>query len=300
MCYLIFFCVLDLFLFLQKFSDMILIADCGSTKAEWVLLDGEKIARRLTTDGFNPNFCDMDLISSVTLYNVCQNIDVKSITNVYFYGTGCGNSSNVERMKEVLSGIFVFSEIEVFSDILGSCHSLFGNGQGIAGILGTGSNACLYNGRDIEKNAVSLGYLLGDEGSGCHIGKKIVRDYFYGIMPDDLRKNFVLEYNIDRNTLIDNVYKHSQPSKYLASFSKFAHKNVENQYIVDLVSGCFDEFINCFIIPLTENGKYHDVGFIGSVAFYFQDILRERLSQHGLRCGKIVKNPMDGLVRFYS
>lgn len=299
MCHLFFFCILDLFLFLQKISDMILIADCGSTKAEWVLLDGEKVARRLTADGFNPNFCDMDLISSVTLCNICQNIDIKSISNIYFYGTGCGSSSNVEKMKEVFSGIFTYSEIEVFSDVLGSCHSLFGNEPGVACILGTGSNACLYNGKGIEKNAVSLGYLLGDEGSGCHIGKKIVHDYFYGIMPEDLRRNFDFEYEIDRNTLIGKVYKNPQPSKFLASFSKFANKNIDNQYVVDLVSGCFDEFIKYFIIPLTENGKFHDVGFIGSVAFYFQDILRERLLRQGLRCCKIVKNPMDGLIGFY-
>mgnify|MGYP003293333216 FL=1 len=279
---------------------MILIADCGSTKADWVLLDGEKVARQFTADGFNPNFCDMDFISSMTLNDICQNIDIECIEKLFFYGTGCGNPSNVEKMKKVLSGIFKCSEIEVFSDILGSCHSLFGHEPGIACILGTGSNACLYNGRDIEKNAVSLGYLLGDEGSGCHIGKKIVHDYFYGIMPEDLRRNFDSDYEIDRNTLIAKVYKNPQPSKYLASFSKFANMHIDNQYIVNLVSDCFDEFVKYFIIPLTKNGECNDVGFIGSVAFYFQDILRERLAQHGLSCGEIVKNPMDGLVRFYS
>lgn len=288
---------LTFFLFLQKFLSMITIVDCGATKSEWVFIDGEKIVERYVTDGFNPNFCSLDLLSSITLENISNNIDIKDITNVYYYGSGCGNFINIVKIKNLLSGIFNESKVEVFSDVLAACHALFGNDHGIACILGTGSNACLYDGEKVIKNATSLGYILGDEGSGCHIGKNIVHDYFYGIMPADLSEKFNEKYQLTRDSLIETVYKSSQPSRYLAAFTKFASENIEYQYIIDIVTKCFDDFTQFYILPFNVSEK---AGFVGSTAFYFQEILRNCLLKNGIVLGEIIQSPMDGLIKFYS
>lgn len=280
---------------------MILIVDCGSTKADWALLDGGKIVKRFTTDGFNPNFCDLDIISRMTLDNIGQIVDIKQVTNVYYYGTGCGNEANVMKIKNVFSDVFKGAEIKVYSDILGSCHALFGKKSGVACILGTGSNACFYDGEKITRNAVSLGYVLGDEGSGCHIGRKIIRDYFYGIMPMELREKFDNEFHLDRDTLIQKVYKEPYPSKYLATFSKFAYQHIENQYVVGVVESCFDDFVKYYIKPLLDEDNIQaDVSFVGSVAFYFQETLKKCLEKQGIKCVEILRSPMDGLISYHQ
>lgn len=279
---------------------MILIVDCGSTKAEWVVLENKNVVEKYITNGFNPNFCNLNILSSVTLDFIGKNAEYKSITKIYFYCSGCGNEDNVAKVKIILKDIFVKAEVEVYPDVLASCHALFGNENGIACILGTGSNACLYDGKNIVKNAVSLGYVLGDEGSGCHIGKQIVHDYFYYTMPNDLRQKFSDEFKLTRDALIESVYKSPQPSRFLASFTKFAAGNIGNQYIVDLVSKSFNEFIDYCICPLTKEDNGETVGFVGSVAYYFKDVLKQCLENHHFNVGKIIKSPMDGLIRFYS
>ncbi|MCQ2306491.1 MAG: hypothetical protein MJ000_02865 [Bacteroidales bacterium] len=276
---------------------MISIVDCGSTKAEWVFLEGDKIVERYVTNGFNPNFCDINLLSSIALEIISQNVNNKDAVKIFFYGSGCGSTDNVAKVKVILKEIFYNADVEVYSDILASCHALLGSESGIASILGTGSNACFYDGEKIAENATSLGFILGDEGSGCHIGKKIAHDYFYGTMPDELRQKFEAEYRLTRNTLIEKVYKSPQPSRFLASFAKFAGENTANQYIIDVVSSCFNDFIKYCINPL---GKCENIGFVGSVAYHFQDILKKCLENQNLNVKKIVKSPTDGLVDYYA
>jgi len=135
--------------------------------------------------------------------------------------------------------VFKINDIEVFPDTLGACHALFGNNPGIACILGTGSNACVYDGEKITETVASLGFMIGDEGSGCHIGKRIVHDYFLGLMPEDLRKKFDEKYHLDRETFLKRVYQGEQPSRFLADFTKFAAENIENEYIKIVVGDCF-------------------------------------------------------------
>lgn len=279
---------------------MILIVDCGSTKAEWVVLENKNVVEMCVTNGFNPNFNELNLLTGIIHDCFNKVIECKSVASVFYYGSGCGNDVNVAKVKSVFEEFFTDANVEVCSDVMASCHALFGNGNGIACILGTGSNACLYNGKNIVKNAVSLGYVLGDEGSGCHIGKQIVHDYFYYTMPNDLRQKFSDEFKLTRDALIENVYKSPQPSRFLASFAKFASENIGNQYIADLVSRCFNEFIDYYICPLTKEYHGETVGFVGSVAFYFQDLLKQCLENKGFNVGKIIKSPMEGLIRFYS
>ena len=309
---------------MQKNTSMILICDCGSTKAEWVLLDGADVAKRFVTDGFNPNISNNDTMNGIVKQSLTNVVDYHDVSDVYFYGSGCGSAANQVKVKLIFSKFYPLSKAEVYPDTLGACHALFGDKPGIACILGTGSNACVYDGENITQSIVSLGYIIGDEGSGCHIGKRIVHDYFLGIMPEDLREKFDEKYHLDKDAFLKKVYKGDQPSRYLAKFAKFAGKNIENQYVVKAVSDCFEQFIqSSFRLKRNEmewNGEIlqqrkltgnedfsttlrfarNDVGFVGSVAYYFRDILMNCLGKHNIKCQKILKNPMDGLIEYYE
>ncbi len=278
---------------------MKLIVDCGSTKADWVIVDGVNILKRFKTDGFNPNYTDKDTIRKIVLNESSYKEYAETITEIYFYGSGCGNIDNCIKIKEILDSIFFNSKIEVTHDMMAACRSLFGKNKGIACILGTGSNSCNYDGEIITEQAVSLGYILGDEGSGSYIGKRLLRDYSYKIMPEDLCLKFENEYDVRLETVIRNTYHSTQVSKYFASYAKFAYDNIDNKYIYDLCSRCFDEFIDISVARYENVGK-REIGFVGSIAFYFQDIIKERLERRGLKSGEIVKEPIDGLVEFHS
>ena len=288
-----FFCM-----FANKKTTMKLIIDCGSTKADWVILNGNNIVSSFNTEGFNPNYTDKNAISSIVLNNISYQDYIQYITDVYFYGTGCGNHENCTIIKDIFQSIFVNAKIYVTHDMMAACHALLGNKEGVACILGTGSNSCHYDGKEIISKAVSLGYIVGDEGSGNHIGKQLLRDYFYKKMPSELSDKFEKEHDADISSVIDNLYHKTQASKYLASFSKFAYENKENEYIKSICSRCFDEFIECFILRYGMS-KDTKIGFVGSIAYYFQDLLSERLENHGLGIGNIIKNPIEGLIEYH-
>ena len=221
---------------------MILICDCGSTKAEWVVLNGKNVVKRFITNGFNPNFTENETIKNI-IVEAKDIIDNQEVNKIVFYGTGCGSESNQNKVAMIFAMIFKINDIEVYPDSLGACHALFGKNAGVACILGTGSNACVYDGEKITESIASLGFMIGDEGSGCHIGKRIVHDYFLGIMPEDIRNKFDEKYHLDREMFLKRVYQGEQPSRFLAEFAKFAAENIENQYVKDVVVECFDEFI---------------------------------------------------------
>ena len=297
--------------FCKKNTIMILICDCGSTKAEWVVLDGENVAKRFITNGFNPNFTDNEVIRDI-IVEAKNIIDNQEVSRVFFYGSGCGSEANQNKVAMIFAMVFKINAIEVYPDTLGACHALFGNNPGVACILGTGSNACFYDGEKITESVASLGFMLGDEGSGCHIGKRIVHDYFYKIMPEELRAKFDEKYHLNHETLLKNVYQGEAPSRYLAEFARFAAENIENQYIKKAVGDCFEEFLLSFRpdFPNPSNVKAEKgfldklemtmVGFVGSIAFAFQNILLQVLENHNIKCSKILKNPMDGLIEYYK
>ncbi len=298
---------------------MTLICDCGSTKAEWVVLNDGNVVKRFITNGFNPNFTDGETIKSI-ISEAKDVVDNEEVSRVFFYGSGCGSEANKIKVSMLFAMVFKINDIEVFPDTLGACHALFGNNPGIACILGTGSNACVYDGEKITETVASLGFMIGDEGSGCHIGKRIVHDYFLGLMPEDLRKKFDEKYHLDRETFLKRVYQGEQPSRFLAEFTKFAAENVDNQYIKIIVGDCFEQFLNSSFRPTVGSGEISDkqnscsfdgsttpigsarnyVGFVGSIAFIFQDILLQHLANHNIKCSKILKNPMDGLIEYYK
>ena len=280
---------------------MTLICDCGSTKAEWALLDGENVAKRFVTTGFNPNFTDGETIKNI-VGEAKDTVGNQAISKIRFYGSGCGTEANQNKVAMILAMVFKINDIEAYPDTLGACHALFGNKPGVACILGTGSNACVYDGTKITESVASLGFMIGDEGSGCHIGKRIVHDYFLGLMPDDLRAKFDEKYHLDREAFLKRVYQGEQPSRYLAEFTKFAAENIENQYVIRVVGECFYQFVIGYLkeVPRAYGARNDNVAFVGSIAFVFKDILLQVLANHHINCTKILKNPMDGLIEFYK
>ena len=279
---------------------MRLIIDAGSTKMEWILLDGDVVKQRFQTEGFNPNYAERQCLESMVSFveTQCLASQKTEIQYIHYYGTGCGNEQNCQAIKEVFQHHFPDAEIHVTHDLMAVCHALLGHEKGIACILGTGSNSCLYDGTDIAEKAVSLGYLLGDEGSGMHIGREVVRAYFYGFMPEDLKQRFEAEYHLVLKDFVQRLYHEGQPSKYLATFARFAGENQTNPYMKGLVKGCFKEFIEAFILRY-ENGNSMKISFIGSVAFHFKDLLEEGLDEFGLTMGEVMQAPAEGLIRYY-
>lgn len=275
---------------------MRLIIDAGSTKMGWILMDGHEVKAHFVTKGFNPNYSPMQ-----NLVETCRGASLPNdnIHSIHYYGTGCGNDQNCQAIKEVFQNRFPDAEIHVTHDLMAVCHAVLGREKGIACILGTGSNSCVYDGESIIGQAVSLGYLLGDEGSGCHIGKQLLRGYFYGFMPVELRQKFDETYHLTREEFIDRLYHQPQPSRYLASFAQFAGENKNHPYIRDLVKGCFNAFVEAFVLRF-EDCKSMKVSFVGSVAYHFQDILRGCLAEYGLTMGVVMQTPAEGLIRYYQ
>lgn len=279
---------------------MKLIVDAGSTKTEWIVLDGNTVKGHLYTQGFNPNYSDRQelesMLSSVETRFIAS--PDETIREVNYYGTGCGSQQNCQLVEAALAQHFPQAEIHVTHDLMAVCHAVLGHEKGIACILGTGSNSCVYDGENIIERAVSLGYLLGDEGSGMHIGREVLRHYYYGFMPDDLCQVFQKTYNLTRDELVENLYHKEQPSRYMASFAKFAGDNLAHPYIQDLVKACFAEFVKVFVCRY-KDCKQLKVSFVGSIAFHFRDILKDTLVDFGLTMGDVMVTPAEGLVRYF-
>ena len=290
---------------------MRLIIDAGSTKMEWILMEGNAVKQRFTTAGFNPNYNEIQCLENIvdlveTRFIASSNGETSfsrrdksvSLQTIYYYGTGCGNEQNCQTIKEVFQHHFHDVDIHVTHDLMAACHAVSGHEKGIVCILGTGSNSCLYDGENIIEKGVSLGCLVGDEGSGMQIGREVVRTYFYGFMPDDLRQKFDDKYHLELKDFIQRLYHEGQPSRYLATFAKFAVENQTHPYIRGLVKGCFKAFIEASILCY-DACKSLKVSFIGSVAYLFLDLSKECLTEQGLTLGEVMQAPAEGLIEYY-
>lgn len=275
---------------------MKLIIDAGSTKMDWALLEHGRVLKRLSTAGFNPNYASPQRLAEIISET---DFPKEDIAEVIYYGSGCRKAENAQMVGEVIQAHFPNCFPIISNDMMGAAHALLGREKGIACILGTGANSCRYDGVTITDRAVSLGYLVGDEGSGCYIGRKLARAYFYDLMPLELKVEFNNDYKLEINDFIDKVYHQPEPSKYLAGFVKFAGDHLDHPFIQELVKDCFRDFIKVFVLRYQD---CHDlrVCFAGSVAFYFQYQLHECLSEEGLTMGKVMRSPMEGLIQMYS
>ena len=275
-----------------------LIADSGSTNAEWCLLDGKK-KKTIYTQGMSPYFLDGEQMEAVVRQELKPKLKGIEPDEIFYYGTGCANPNNVKTVKKALQKIFPKTKIEVTHDLMGAAKALCGDEKGVACILGTGSNSCYYNGKKIIKNSPGLGFILGDEGSGAYLGKKVVQYFLYNTYDPDLMDRFNAKYNTNAIEILEAVYKLPLPNRYLAGFVPFLVENRGHFMIENIIEDGFNEFFFHHVYKYKESWTL-PVNFIGSVAYGFRDVLKEMCSTYELELGKVLKNPMDGLVKYHS
>ena len=251
---------------------MILIADSGSTKTDWILLDLNSGYRKSFEGiGLNPYYTSSSEITQ-EVRKVFEPINSSLVMRIYFYGAGCSSKSTKQIISEGLGAFFIHSKIEVYHDLEGAARSLCKNTEGIACILGTGSNAAHFDGKQIVQSAVSLGYLLGDEGSGNAMGKKLIHSIYLKTAPKELIQNFQKTFNLSLEELLDQIYQKPSPNRFLASFAKYINQNKSNPFILELIYKTFDEFIQLVVLPLNSN-KNLPIHFTGSVAWFFKFLM---------------------------
>lgn len=277
---------------------MLIIADSGSTKTTWLLSQKGRNHVSIRTEGLNPNFTSTKLFRKIVSDNILAATgNIKDI-EIFFYGAGCSGTESVEMVSSALKEIFPSSTCEVGSDLLGAARGLFGDKKGIACILGTGSNSGLYNGNILSSNIPPLGFILGDEGSGSYMGKRLLSDYLKGIMPSEISELFTEKYHTDRNDVISNVYRGEFPGKYIASFVRFIRENISHPYFSSMVEDAFSIFIERNIRFYKDYDK-QQISFTGSVAWHFRDQLIEVLNKHELNFGETIQDPAERILEFH-
>lgn len=275
-----------------------LIADSGSTKAEWCLLDGKK-KKTITTQGISPYFLTAVEIQELLEKELMPKIKNNLPTELYYYGTGCLSTENVKLVKGALQKVFGKIKISVDHDLMGAARALCGNEDGVACILGTGSNSCYFNGKKIVKNSPGLGFILGDEGSGAYLGRKVVQHFLYNTFDPDLMDRFNAKYNTDASQILEAVYKGPLPNRYLAGFTGFLVENRGHYMIENIIEDSFNEFFFNHLYKYKESWT-RPIHFIGSVAYGFKDVLKDMCSNYELQLGRVLKQPMDGLIKYHS
>jgi N-acetylglucosamine kinase-like BadF-type ATPase len=277
---------------------MKLIADSGSTKTAWKLIGNSGEVKNIKTSGLNPYSQSEESISQ-EVEKVLLPETGTDIQQIYFYGAGIINAEKGDIIRRALNRIYPEASIETYSDVVGAARALFGNQPGIACILGTGSNVCLYDGEKIIGGVSPLGFILGDEGSGSVMGRKLLGDYFKEVMPASLRQEFSLKYNLTREEALNRVYRTEKPNQFLAQFVPFLSEHENSAYCQELVQHSFMEFFERNVSKLPGYTKYR-IGFIGSVAYYFSSILNNTASYFGFEETTILKDPIDGLEAYYK
>lgn len=277
---------------------MILIADSGSTKTEWSLVDKEGIKCTFRTSGINPYFLTEEEIRRILTREVLVELPIERITEVYFYGAGCTGTKSTENLCVLLHRIIGSDMVEVDSDLMAAARALCGDEPGIACILGTGSNSCVYDGRSITAQVPSLGFILGDEGSGSDIGKNLLADAMKGLLPTDIADSFFYRYNLSRENVLEAIYRRPLPNRYVAQFSHFVHEHLDNEYVRSLVWSRFEAFFrrNILSYPYREL----PVHLTGSVAYHYKELLHEVASELSIRIGTVLPTPMNELARYHA
>jgi len=277
---------------------MILIADSGSTKTEWRLIGKKPISNNTCiTKGINPFYQTSDeIFQSLKEEYTLNNVKPQEI---HFYGAGCANEEKNSIVKKALSDYFEIHSITIDSDLTGAARSLCKNNEGIACILGTGSNSCHYDGKNITANVSPLGFIIGDEGSGAVLGKKLLGDILKNQLPQSIIELFFNEYQTDRAEILDHIYKKKFPNRYLAQYTRFLSKYIHLKELEDIVIDSFEEFINRNILQY-PHVKQLKINFTGSIAHHFKPQLKKALLKYELTFGTLSQAPMDGLVAYHN
>ena len=276
---------------------MILIADSGSTKTDWCVAKDGFTVKRFTTQGINPYHQDERRINGIVLDELLPQTGEYKIKKIVFYGSGC-REETIPAMKTILHSAFNNNiEVEIYSDLLGAARAICGHEEGIACILGTGSNSCLYDGKKIADNIPPLGYILGDEGSGATLGKIFINEILKNNQMSDLKKEFLQVLKMTEGDIIDRVYRQPMANRFLASLAPFIHSHIERHEVNEIVTENFRQFL------LKNVKRYHrddlQVSFIGSIAWHFKSQLLQSALEENVYVGRVEKSPMDGLLRYH-
>lgn len=276
---------------------MILIADSGSTKTDWCVAKDGFTVKRFTTQGINPYHQDERRINGIVLDELLPQTGEYKLKKIVFYGSGCRDET-IPTMKNILYSAFNNKvEVEISSDLLGAARAICGHEEGIACILGTGSNSCLYDGKEIVGNIPPLGYILGDEGSGATLGKIFINEIFKNSQMSDLKKEFLQVLQMTEGDIIDRVYRQPMANRFLASLAPFIHSHIERHEVNEIVTENFRQFL------LKNVKRYHrddlQVSFIGSIAWHFKSQLLQSALEENVYVGSVEKSPMDGLLRYH-
>jgi N-acetylglucosamine kinase-like BadF-type ATPase len=279
---------------------MIAIVDGGSTKCDWVILENSgKISQKTESIGFNPNIINADLIPQEIEKNPHLFLIKNQLDYIYFYGSGCGTVENALLVETQLQKVFPYAKVTVKEDLTAAAYAAYNGKPAIVCILGTGSNSCYFDGESIRRDLPSLGFLIGDEGSGSALGKHLVRRFFMKKLPQDLHQEFVETYHLTIEDAIKNMYHNPRANAYLAEFNKFVVQRKQHPYFQNMV---FDEMKNFFeyqVLPY-EEAREAEINFIGSIAYYYEDILRAAAAELNLTVGHIVQKPIESLVEYHK
>ncbi|MDG1954108.1 MAG: N-acetylglucosamine kinase [Polaribacter sp.] len=279
---------------------MILIADGGSTKVDWIVLNSKKEeVFRVRSLGLNPAVVSENELQK-RVSNISQLIEIKKeISEIHFYGAGCGTPIPVKILKDILETVFENARIIVSEDMLAAVYAASGENPAIVSILGTGSNSCYFDGKNLEMKTASLGYTIMDEASGNYFGKILLRDFYYDTMPKSIAKNFREQFNLEVDTVKFHLYRQENPNMYLASFAKFMFDYKTEKYIRKIIKKGFKTFFKYRVLPLNKTPDT-PIYFIGSIAFYFRDILEDVAQKYNLKITDIIQRPIDNLLEYHK
>jgi N-acetylglucosamine kinase-like BadF-type ATPase len=275
-----------------------IIADSGATKCQWTLVLGNQ-KKTITTIGISPYFLTTDQIVETIAKGFNKKVDTDIINAVYFYGTGLSNPLNVASIKKALKKVFPKADLDIQTDLVAVARATCQHSKGVACILGTGSNTGYYNGKKIVKNSPGLGYVLGDEGSGAYLGKKVLQYYLYKTFDEELMHAFESKYPINKDQILDAIYKQPLPNRYMASFSEFLSEHRGHYMIENIIEDGINDFFFAHLNKLNESWLY-PIHFAGSVAYIFRDVIKQLATAYELEIGTIVKSPMEGLIAFHK
>jgi glucosamine kinase len=275
-----------------------LIAESGSTKTIWVLLDvdNQEVWRKPTI-GLNPFFVESDEVSSV-FKEMLGNESTEQIQDVFFYGASCSSDERNLRISAGINAVLPKAKVTVNHDLLAAARALCRNKPGIACILGTGSNSCEYDGKNITDNVPSMGFMIGDEGSGSSIGRRLVRSWIYREMPVELVEEFTTSFDITKESVLTSLYYNEKPNKFLASLSRFCLDHINHPLIQEILAESFKEFIDRHISKYAS-AREVPIHFVGSIAFYYQDALKQELEKANMKLGLVIQSPIDELIKYH-
>jgi glucosamine kinase len=278
---------------------MILIADSGSTKTDWILSDGSKNINKFRTIGINPFFHTPNSIKDAIINSELQSIFETNVKEIFFYGAGCSTEVNCTIVKNGLLLLFPQAKIEINHDMLAAARALCGNQKSLAAILGTGSNTCLFDGTSVLNTIGGYGHILGDEGSGMHIGKTLLQNFMNDEMEESIHQKFIDQYKLSKKDVMDKVMKSQFPNRYMASFSTFLYENIDSKYCQQIIEKCFSDFFDKSILKYDEVFQL-DLNIVGSIAYHFEGQLRKIAESKEVKIGKILRSPIEELSKFHS